>query len=621
MKYIKSKWVLIPAILSSFIIISLIAIFLSFQAPNEFAGTASSLQDIASYYESVSKETIARSSGHEASETLYLKDRDNYSVYDSKSALQSEIVRTQSLLKFDIDKFIKYQDADDLRTAKIKYISDLKFDNGNFQYTRAYRHLSSWGTLFHPPSQQLDTSISKVDSAWSNRLPFSSTQYSQPSFQQKLDRITTSALTSGNRLTILENGQTLGPVLKLIEESSLYLFIQMLAIDCKGSSAKKITDKLIAKAKSGVDVRMLIDKLYSNLSSSCIHDLKKGGVIIVTVGGDKMLKPAQHSSVYLNDKSHMIIGAQSLFWGFYESTGTNFLDRDTSASVIGPATTDALGEFLYIWEHHRAPEQRGMTVDDRDQPIDYEKVYKKLLKRELSQGVRGASNYNMWLNSNRPKELCRFVAQRPQGAKRDLQIALKEHALVAKKSISGSSVKYLYSEEEKLGAREIIEILQNRAKHNVRVDLFGNGFDGGNGELTIEFERLLSESQKRKYQLTKQNLGGLRLMKENFIIGLLQHFAKKAKQKHARINFEQYKRILSVPNLTVWTNFNFTHHKTWEFDKNVFAITSLLISDESYDNYYDSGIICMDAKAQKSFEKGRALDIINSVPYTSISLK
>ncbi|OFZ39309.1 MAG: hypothetical protein A2504_08070 [Bdellovibrionales bacterium RIFOXYD12_FULL_39_22] len=538
-------------------------------------------------------------------ERIYLLPEQFFPVYTTDFLSPKRHNYEQSLLQFNFANFIATQNAHDLREAKINFTKKLKFIPLQFQFERPYHYFASWGTLFHPPLQMPSLPLEQVDSLWKKRPLFSSRKFSTPLFQNRLDQITRSELTSGNKLTLLANGDSLSPILNLINTSTQFLFIQMLVIDCNGPSAQSVIQAISQKAQESIDVRIMVDDLYSHLTPRCLDQLQASGAKVIRIqNSNGRFHPAQHSSLFLNDKSHLIIGSQAIFWGFFQSTGTNFLDRDLSLNLHGPATTDALGEFLFVWNRHY-----------QEMPLrDYHALYEQRRRQEIEQGMRGSDNYNSWLATDSPQGLCRFAAQRPKGEKRDLEILWAEYVAASNDSIDLSNVKFLFSNDTSSNTFKYITLLKQKAANNVRIDLFANGIDGGNGELTIELNRLTEDILLKEKK-------GISSWIDNLLLAFYQKQKKNAALKHAKINFEQFKRILQGPNMAAWANFNFTHHKAWGFDKNAFAVTSQLFGEESFNQFYDAGVLCFDDSTQIEFEKMRSVDIANSIPYLEETLK
>lgn len=576
--------------------------------------------DLEKYYQAHSKEFIVANNFDEKLKfSIHAKQFGD--IFSNDPIYPKDHYQNQNYFQFKLEKFIKSEQKETLREAKISYVKKLKFVKEDRQYKRPFHYLESWGSLFHPPIEKIKLMPRLVDPLWDYVNNFDDSLFSTSDFQINLDRLSETQLTSNNTIKYLGNGDSLLPLLDIIKVSEKFLFIQMLGFDCYGTSVNKIITELESRVLANVDVRLLVDKLYSNLFGECIASLKAKGIEVIEVANHlSKLKPSMHSSIVLNDKLEMMIGAQSVYYGFYESSGQNFLDRDDSLYVKGAATTDALKEFLTIWEQHRTDKNRSLKGQIGKNKFDYKNFISNQILLEDNRGDRGQSHYNDWFKQEKFRGLCRFVAQNPLTNKSDIKTSLMEYSKSANKSIGLGSVKFFFplQENKKSTAQEFITLFHKKALNdNISVDFFGNGIDGGNGELTMEINRWL-ELWWNRILTYKDSSGISNWFKEKFsqlLYNILFKLKDSIDLKQSGINFLQYEKMANVKNTTVWTNFNFSHHKSWSFDRNVFAISSLLFSDDSFESFYDAGVICMDHNENLEFQKARALDIANSIPY------
>lgn len=503
--------------------------------------------------------------------------------------------------KFDTEEYrLKYQSVD-LRNAKIRHALKTDWDWDGYRYRWPGVFLNSWGALFHPPTLLEE---SHEDSHYDVRYwqkKKTGEQFS-PDFQKRLDRLTDSQLLRVEKIELLQDKAFFAGLSRLIDNSQKFLFINMLAGDCQRQSEKEIFTKIRQKAKSGTRVWLAIDGLFSYLSRSCYESLKKEGIQVTYLRDHWWsVRPLMHSSFYVNDQDELVLGSQNIYWGFLESTGINQMDRDLSLYVQGAVATEAVKESMAVWFRGSPP---AMSLEAGDQIIAWLKEKKK---EELAQGYRGPSHYEQWFEEDRFETACRFVAQRPQGEKRDLEIALREHLRASKNSVSISSVKFLVAPGDNKIVSEFLSLMKQK---NLSVDFFGNGVDGGNGELTIEVNDWIRQID----QGGTDGLSWWKRLKRTFLVQM----SRNAYKNHADINFENYRLLLENPNLQIWLHSNFVHHKVWEFDHHAFAVTSALFADRTFNEFYDSGLICYKSGL---ISRARSFDLLNSVPITAESVR
>jgi phosphatidylserine/phosphatidylglycerophosphate/cardiolipin synthase-like enzyme len=508
----------------------------------------------------------------------------------------------QGIFQFDLKNFLNSQGGADYAEASKIFVSRLGFDSGSFQYNRPFPYLKSWGTLFHPPLKTLPANLAVIDRRFAEPFQFEQEKYATPGFQKFLDRATESELTSGNRINFIHNGRTLQPIVDLVRRAQKYVLIEVLALSCDDQD-EPLIGALEDRARHGIDVRILMHKTYALLARSCLNRLGRSGVQIAK---DKI-----HSTYFVNDQNELIIGAQSISKTFFSSTGFNFLDRDSMLAVKGPVSTDAIHEFAVVWERARGHSQKDIA--------GLVESYKTKRAAELFSGVRGSANYTSWLDAHGsghgltqaafqasgqalgqgPSGLCRFAVQHPSGEKRNLENLITAYLTASRSSITGSSVKFLYPLGVKSSTGRIAELLKAQAKAGVSVNLFGNGYDGGDGELTMLLDEKSDALEPRHPE----------------IAALFEKINHLDVNHQAQVNLRQFKDLTSVSGLTVWTYFNFTHQKIWSFDRGAILVTSMNFDTKSFDSLYESGVICSDEGLRRGFENQQALDLVNSVPY------
>lgn len=164
------------------------------------------------------------------------------------------------------------------------------------------------------------------------------------------------APTSGNRVELLTTGElSFEAVVEVIAsaERSIDVSTLIFADDEVGGA---IAQQLIEKAKSGVDVRLLIDALFKFRSSrKQIRALRAAGVRVawfMPVGAFSRRGNANlrlHRKAIIVDERVTIIGGMNLAKEYMGPTPLEGRWRDLSARVTGPSVADVANIFRADW--------------------------------------------------------------------------------------------------------------------------------------------------------------------------------------------------------------------------------------------------------------------------------
>ena len=208
------------------------------------------------------------------------------------------------------------------------------------------------------------------------------------------------------KLTLLQNGESLKPIEDLINRAQKFVFVNMLYVSCDPETMP-IIEKLEGRSREGIDVRLLLNRQFSLFSGACIRQMENAGI--------RVLKSETHSSYLVNDQDEAIIGSENLAKMSFASNGTNFMDRDLTIEIQGPIATDLMGNFIGRWaDAGKAPE----TSLEK-----YLLDYRRKRADEISHGSRGEASYSAWFSKTSSHEiekevaktiapgLCRFASQ------------------------------------------------------------------------------------------------------------------------------------------------------------------------------------------------------------------
>ena len=397
-----------------------------------------------------------------------------------------------------------------------------------------------------------------------------------PDYQKHLDMLLDNKLVKVDSLQLFQNGDSYLPLLQMIEKTKKYFYINLLSFSCD-ESTEAIVQQLIAKARSGVDVRMIINKGFSYLSLSCLKRLKDAGV--------KLVKTKAHSSYFINDQQELMIGSQSVAKMFYLSDGFNSLDRDMMIYTKGPLALDALKDFLSSW----IEENNSFTSTEFQSDVTR---YQDLLKEEYLQKKRSDVPYAEAMI--KPDKVCRFISERPSMGIKDIQTFWKEQVKINQKELFFSGVKV------EVGDGSLGRIIKDKSKNGVSTHYLGNGYDSGNGELTMVLNEWILNFKKKSWP---------------FLASLLEKINDWDKSRLARKNQEFYNRLKENASINVWAYFNFIHYKVWLFDHPGFFIGSANLDESKFGQVSDAGIFCFDSHLHHELKAQLLRDRLNSVLY------
>jgi phosphatidylserine/phosphatidylglycerophosphate/cardiolipin synthase-like enzyme len=376
---------------------------------------------------------------------------------------------------------------------------------------------------------------------------------------------------TNSKVELFQDKDALAPMLKIIDGARLFVFAQVLSLTCDAST-EPLIQALGDKAKNGLDVRVAVNKAYAIMSGGCLDRMREAGI--------RILKAKIHGSYLVTDQDQLLIGSQSWARMFFESTGRNGLDRDLMVFIEGPTATDAFGDFLGLWLDFEGGEGKISTADLVN--LDKKKRDQELAskKRVVQAGEAGRGR-------------CRFVSQRLKAGERDLQELWLEQAKAAKKEI-------LFSGVNVDGHFELAQVLKERAAAGLAVEYLGNGWDGGNGELTM----LLNEWVR-----------DLRAAGWAWAAGLVEEIRDWDRRRLLRKHEEQYD-ALAAAGVKVWMHSQFVHHKAALFDGAGVLISSANPSPESFEGPTEAGVFCLDPTLAKTMADMFQADRSRSVLYS-----
>jgi phosphatidylserine/phosphatidylglycerophosphate/cardiolipin synthase-like enzyme len=291
-----------------------------------------------------------------------------------------------------------------------------------------------------------------------------------------------------------------------------------------------------------------------------------------------------HSSYYVNDQDQVVLGAESMARMFFESDGYNFLDRDLMLAVKGPIATDVIKNFISVWDKNRSDDLRDVRA-----PVSF---YLGKRASEFARDLR-ARDYEGWSLSSE-KNLCRFAEQMPNGEERSMENLLVSLASKSQRKILLSGVKF---DADSPWFKASLA----RAGSGVDFKYLGNGWEGGDGELTLYLDELI-----RSHPTLAPLLRTLR----NWDV---DRIARKRAHTSAP--------LAGLPHVQLWSFFSFIHYKLALFDQQGVWVGSANPDRDSVTGYDESGIFCMDKELSRKLGDTTEIDLSNSVPVNIMPVK
>jgi phosphatidylserine/phosphatidylglycerophosphate/cardiolipin synthase-like enzyme len=507
-----------------------------------------------------------------------------------------------SLFETDVLKFIQNSGTADFVSAKKKYYQSQTFNTSTQRYSRSYVYPSDWHSLNHNPIRKIDLptevygkQFKPLDDRSIEQSPLVDTK-----FQQKLDELTGTEMTAGNKLRLLNNGSVSFKEKVRMVKSAKHFFHAVVMVQYCDESSSEIIDAMIERARAGVDVRLQTESIWTKLIlRKCLKKLRDGGVKVVLGKGffnPRTVFTVHHTKFWIRDGEEAIMGGQNMHDFENTSNGFNNHTRDKDVHVTGPAVTDMMREYVRIWNNEQ----------DRPDPTmsQYLEVVKRMEASERAQGLRGKDLYDNWLNrpAGEIPGVCRVLVQGTKTSQTP-EIISKAYIEImknAKYSMIINSPTFRYKEDTKnsYDNSKIIEALIEASKRGLDVDIVSNGLDGGWGEAGHQL-RLLSN------KLRRQGKTGL--------AGLIDKLDKISGAFTGRSNRKNLANAVKGTDIDVWLYFNHIHSKQMSFDYIMTSTGSFNLDSHSYKNH-ESTMICLDKKLASESLVGFVSDIVNSTP-------
>jgi phosphatidylserine/phosphatidylglycerophosphate/cardiolipin synthase-like enzyme len=582
---------------------------LYYHANADLDGGEISYSDLATYYQQVSNGLI-----RENPESIILQNSKYQPLADQNRAslrfqfntrkmtltpvqdLAPETV--QKLFVFDSSMFMNRMGAADFNTAKKKHYELTRFSRWKLNFDRDILLPTDWRSLIHPPMYTLKdigaTPASAESTGAASRAPASvNTVSGAPSgnsafwgkdYHLTLDSETRTELTQGNQLRLMVNNESYSEKIKLVKEAKRYVHVAVMSFAYTQES-RKIIDALIERARAGLDVRVIMEKVWGKVAfNKTIKTLRKNGVKVALA--DDFLRFGRnqglfHSKYFVIDGERGVVGGQNLVDRSHKASGYNHFNKDTDVRVEGPILTDMHEDYAKLWERFTR----------QSFPTEYKKEVLTRKEAQRQAGMRGTENYSKWLSNQEPG-LCRFISQGPHEDKYKLSKAYFETFARAEKNIL-MTTQIVNFQKHPIGApnwiTKIYRKVFEKAKSGVSVDLITNGIDGG----------FLKTYPKTDSPLERFFTRGM-----NDVTGYLNTALRRGKLE----------ALLGIPNFTTWQHFQYIHSKVAIADDTVSVIGSYNFETVSAEGSHETAVFCQDQGLTNALKDDLNLTIANSTP-------
>lgn len=535
-----------------------------------------------------------------------------------KKAYPLKLINPHSVSQLFVLKpeaYIELADAPDFLTAKRKVYAAQGFGAKSLRYDRDFVHLEDWRSLNHPPVQNMGSDLTIWDKEYTP-IDYGTKEsvFYTESFHNKVDEISGSGLTFGNKVQLLANGDSYKRKVSEIKAAKKSVLMAVMSFFCDKSS-RELEDVLINKVAEGVDVKLMVEKVWTKVAmKKCMKRMVNGGVDVVYA--NDLLKKGEESALFHNkfmiiDNTKVIMGGSNIVESDNISTGFNHMNRDNDVYAEGPIATEVMMNYIMLWKKYMG-ETNDMNQDKRPSVKDisvYEKIAIDQKAQEKIAGQRGAELYGSILANpeTRNNGVCRMMSQNPDTDKHKLTKVFMEHINNAQERMNlttGSIYFDLPSHKEKERAREtynkqLFKSIFAATDRGVKLDIIGNGIDGGYGEMSNMINRIKMKARFDFKPIHKTIY--------SILTGWLDKGAAKKNQPYLEY-------IQKLPNARAWANFQYMHSKMIQIDRVVSMVSSYNLEEWSGDKSHESAIICMDESLSRQMDESFLRDFTNSVP-------
>ena len=534
----------------------------------------------------------------------------------------------QSLFNFDPQLFISQNNGKDLADAQINFFRKRDFDETSQRYERTYLHLSDWKSLIHPPIKNVGKTPEEQDLYFrsSHQIPADSKMLTSE-FNQKIDSISDSELTRGNQMKLLVNGESFKEKMAQVKaaKKSIYVGVMSFASD---PTSFALIDALVEKAKEGVEVQVMLEKLWTvTVFRNTMKRFTDGGVKLVLADDmmtlNKKKRTLFHNKVWIFDDETAIVGGQNIVNSSNSSSGFNHWNKDTDVRIQGPMVTDIMNEYTTLTERYDTDSERKINRFNLNQGRTIEQLRSVIAdkkSKESAAGLRGKEKYANWFSTpeTATQGVCRYVIQGAQKENTILANTYSEYFRAAKNELFLTSQHIEYDQDEIDGelenqseASKMFQALFDTSRSGVRVDLLANGIDGGFAEIGQNISKGRDNPRreaKRLRHFERQIARGKE--PSTFMSRMSTWLGLKGAKKFKSFLDD----AISYANFNAWMHFQYIHSKTVLIDNIMASVGSFNFEPYSADHSHESAVICYDRQLTTDLKTDMIRDIVNSTP-------
>ncbi len=497
-------------------------------------------------------------------------------VYSTINFTQPEIV--QNYFSFNWELFLKQQGTNNPLEATRNYYRKSSRRSGSLRLYTDTPTLGDWMGLIHPPVHEAVPPKLHPSHAFKNA-----------DFHRRVDQLTNTHLTSGNKVDLLENKETFDAKIRMLSEAKKFFWGSSLLFSCDAVT-EPLIQLLIARAQEGIDVRLIVDASLDLFGHhACTKRLKDSGVKLIRAKGFIFKNSAFHVKIWIKDGEEALVDGANTIDSEAASTGYNHLYRDTGLLIQGPAATDLTHEMVELIQRYGHQEVSDEVLNE---------IKIKVIAEENVK-LRGIKNYEQFLEE--PKGVCRVVVQSAASEYDRVSEVFHQYLINSQKRFLGATVEKTFEFDSKNGSKwhHILfqDLLEKSKTLGYQSDLIMNTW----------------LSPFSAYSLPNSSVSDLN--HSTFITRFIRNQREKKQPSNINHIYDYASKLEEMKSsLHLWSHFQYIHSKVIFLDDEVVSIGSFNLFDKRADRDAEVAILCQDLKLNLDFQKSFNIGLLNSIP-------